>query len=137
MTFLKVTFYSFAAVAILTVSPSAYANSTNTQNPFLADAISDKSDLQYLRLFDVAALTHRGDRFLGSTRTATFYYKKGVKSFEKGDLEKAEQHFRAVLRADGSRGLDKATYHYLTNIKHKQGDSVQSKAYAQSYYNLN
>jgi len=141
MTILKATFYSIFAAAILTISSSPSSaqtstNATNTRNPFLADAVSNKNELQYLRLFDVRALPHRGERYLGSTRTATFYYKKGVKNFEKGNLEKADQHFRAVLRANGSRGLNKATYHYLTNIKHKQGDQVQAKTYAEAYCNI-
>jgi hypothetical protein len=141
MTLLKASFYSVAAAAVLSFSTSAYANNTfanatNTTNPFLAGAVPDKSNVQYLRLFDVSALPHRGERYLGSSRTATLYFKKGVKNFEKGNLDKAARHFKAVLRADGSRGLNKATYHYLTNITHKQGDEAQAKSYAQAYYNI-
>ena len=133
MKIMKATLFSLAAASLMTISANAQVS---TVNPFLADAPADKSNVQYLRLFDVNVFTDRGDRFLGSSRTATFYYKKGVKSFQKGKLEKADQHFRASLRADGSRGLDKATYHYLSNLKHKQGDELQSKKYAQAYYNL-
>jgi len=54
----------------------------------------------------------------------------------RGNLEKADQHFRDVLGADASRGLDKATYHYLANIKHKQGFEERSKNYAKAYFNI-
>lgn len=133
MKIMKLTLFSLAAASLLTVSANAQIN---TINPFLADAPADKSNEQYLRLFDVNVFTDRGDRYLGSSQTATLYYKKGVKNFEKGKLDKADQHFRASLRADGSRGLDKATYHYLSNIHHKRGDELQSKKYAQAYYNI-
>jgi len=89
-----------------------------------------------LRLFDVSAQPLKGERYLGSSRTATFFFKKGVKSFEKGNLEKADQHFRAVLRADGSKGLDKAVFHYLANISHQQGHEAKAKEYAESYYRI-
>jgi Tfp pilus assembly protein PilF len=124
-------------------APAAFANSsnatnaTNTTNAFLGHTPNKGSEIQHLRLFDVSALPQRGERYLGSTRTATLYFKKGVKNFEKGDLEKASQHFRAALRADGSKGLDKATYHYLVNIAHKQGDQVKTQEYAQAYSLLN
>ena len=134
MKIMKATLFSLAATSLLTVSASAQSNLTT--NAFLAGASKDKTDIQYLRLFDVSALPNRGERYLGSSQTATLYYKKGVKSFEKGKLDKADQHFRASLRADGSRGLDKATYHYLSNIHHKRGDELQSKKYAQAYYNI-
>ena len=136
MTFFKATFYALTAAALMTVPSAALANSANATNAFLAGVDNQRTDLQYLRLFDVEALPHRGERYLGSSRTATFFYKKGVKSFAKGNLEKADQHFRAVLRADASRGLNKATYHYLANIKHKQGFDEQSKTYAKAYYNI-
>ena len=139
MKILNLSLLAFTAAGLLTVSTAAQAqsaNPTNTTNAFLANAAKDKTDIQTLRLFDVSALPLRGERYLGSTRTATLFYKKGVKNFEKGRLDKAEQHFRAVLRADGSKGLDKATYHYLANIKHKQGDEVAYKKYAMAYYKL-
>jgi len=140
MTFFNATLTSLAAMSLLIVSTSAHAqstNATNTTNAFLANSAKGKTDVQTLRLFDVSAQPLRGERYLGSSRTATLYYKKGVKSFEKGKFDKAVRHFQAVLRADGSKGLNKATYHYLANIKHKQGDEAASKKYVQAYYNLN
>lgn len=139
MRILKATLGSLTAVSLLTLSTAATAqstNATNTTNAFLGNTPSKGSEIQHLRLFDVSAQPLRGDRFLGSSRTATLYYKKGVKNFDKGRMDKAAQHFKAVLRADGSKGLDKATYHYLANIKHKQGDETGSKKYAAAYYNL-
>jgi len=78
----------------------------------------------------------RGERYLGSSRTATLAFKKGVKNFEKGKLDKAARHFRAALRADGSKSLDKTIYHYLANISHKQGDETKVNEYAQAYHSL-
>lgn len=124
------------ALAFLALTSSAHASGLNTTNPRLDTGIQNHSEIEYLRLFDVSARTLVGDRFLGSSRTATLYYKKGVKNFEKGNLEKAEQHFRASLRAHGSKGLDKATLHYLVNVSHQLGDTTKAKAYAQDYYNL-
>ena len=112
-------------------------NATNTTNAFLGHTPNKDSEIQHLRLFDVSAQPLRGERYLGSSRTATLSFKKGVKNFEKGRLDKAAQHFRAALRADGSKGLDKATYHYLANISHKQGDEIKVKEYAQAYQRLN
>ena len=133
---------ALSTAIFLVVSPAANAranstNATNTTNAFLGHTPNKENTVQHLRLFDVSTQPLRGERYLGSTRTATFFYKKGVKSFEKGNLEKAEQHFKAVIRADGSKGLNKNTYHYLANINHKQGDVVAAKKYAEAYYNLN
>jgi tetratricopeptide (TPR) repeat protein len=145
MTLLKTVFVSLTTVSVLTLSPlmldgAAHANQVdngNTSNAFLSRAAVDDSSIQNLRLFDKSALPLRGERYLGSSRTATFYYKKGVKSFEKGNLDKAIRHFEAVLRADGSRGLDRATLHYLANITNQQGDAQATKKYVEAYNALN
>lgn len=135
---MKVIFYSIVTASVLSFATSANAQSSlATTNPFLASGIDNHQEVPYLRLFDVNAQTLTGERYLGSSRTATFFFKKGVKNFEKGKLEKADQHFRAVLRADGSKGLDKATLHYLANINHKQGNEAKAKEYAQAYYKIN
>lgn len=134
MTILKATLYSLATASLLMITPAAHADVTTSCLKETAP-LQDEACIQYLRLW--AASGARGETYIGSTRTATFFYKKGVKNFEKGNLEKADQHFKAALRADGSRGLDKATYHYLTNIKHTQGDELQSEKYAKAYFDLN
>lgn len=137
------TILTLAITAGLALAPAAFANppnatnATNTTNAFLGHTPNKNAEIQHLRLFDVSAQPLRGERFLGSTRTATLNFKKGVKNFEKGKLDKAAQHFRAALRADGSKGLDKLTYHYLANISHKQGDAVKVKEYAEAYSKLN
>ena len=139
MKILNASILALAAACFMTPPTAVQAqstNATNTTNAFLANGVNDKSDVQTLRLFDVSAQPLRGERYLGSSRTATLYYKKGVKNFDKGKLDKAAQHFRAVLRADGSKGLDKNTYHYLANIKHQQGDEAAYKRYAAAYYSL-
>lgn len=140
---LNTTIITLATIAGLALAPTVSANSsntanaTNTSNAFLGHTPNKGAEIQHLRLFDVSAQPLRGERYLGSTRTATLFFKKGVKNYDKGNLDKAAQHFRAALRADGSRGLDKVTYHYLTNIHHKQGDNVKAEKYAQAYFKLN
>jgi len=76
------------------------------------------------------------ERILGSSETATVYYRKGVSSFETGKFDKAAQHFRAALRADGSKILDKAAYHYLAIISGKQGDTTRTREYVEAYHSL-
>ena len=69
----------------------------------------------------------------GASETATFYYKVGVKQFEKGNLDKAERAFNSVLRADG---LNKQAYHYLALINLKQGNKEAAQKYTLSLNKL-
>ena len=129
MSVLKTACASLATLSFLTVAPSAFANTSKTA------AIG--------ATFDTAA--HPSSRhakghipvtFLGSSETSSFFYLKGVKQFEKGNLEKSEQAFRASLRAHGSKAMDRLTLHYLTNINHKQGDTHTAEKYAEAYFAL-
>lgn len=63
----------------------------------------------------------------GASETATHYYRVGVKKFEKGNLERAEQAFNAVLRADG---LNEQAHFYLAKIKMQQGDRTAAAKHA-------
>lgn len=55
------------------------------------------------------------------SETAGFYFKVGVNNFERGELDKAEQAFKAVLRANG---LNKQAHYYLAllNIEKERLD---------------
>jgi len=76
---------------------------------------------------------HTKSRILNGSSTASHYYRVGVKEFEKENLDKAENAFNAVLRADG---LDKEALLYLTKIKKKQGNTAQAKEYALAYHSI-
>ncbi len=65
--------------------------------------------------------------------TASFYYKTGVRHFEKGSLDKAEYAFKAVLRANG---LNSEANYYLARINQKQGDEARAFEYAKAYQGL-
>ena len=58
-------------------------------------------------------------RLSGASDTASFYYRVGVRQFEKGNLDKAEDAFNAVLLADG---LNPEAHYYLEKINTEQGD---------------
>lgn len=66
----------------------------------------------------------------GVSDTSAFYYKVGVKRFERGDFAKAEIAFNAVLRAKGSK---KNAHHYLALIHEKKGDLAAAARHAQAY----
>ena len=73
---------------------------------------------------------YNNGRLLDGSETATFFYRKGVKRFEDGKLDRAEEAFRAVLRADG---LDRLALHYLVIINDAQGDRATAEMYAARY----
>lgn len=76
---------------------------------------------------------HVGDRYFGSSDTATFFFKKGISKLEQGNLEKSAAAFRASLRAQGTDRLNKFTLHYLAYINQQLGNTEQAESYAQSY----
>lgn len=65
--------------------------------------------------------------------TASFYYKLGVKNYEKGDLIEAEQAFEAVLRA---KGLNQEAHHYLAFIAYKNNDDKKVEKHVKAYHGL-
>ena len=58
-------------------------------------------------------------RLSGASDTASFYYRVGVRQFEKGNFDRAEEAFNAVLLADG---LNQQAHYYLAKINIEQGD---------------
>ncbi len=61
--------------------------------------------------------------WLNGSSTANKYYRKGIRQFEKGNLKRAEEHFNAVLLANG---LNQQAHYYLAKINLKQGDKKQA-----------
>jgi len=130
----KTSLLTLATVSMLALSSPAFANHTNsmqTQSTIL------KTETPRLIFSSHFQFEHqKRERILGSSETATVYYRKGVSSFETGKFDKAAQHFRAALRADGSKILDKAAYHYLAIISGKQGDTTRTREYVEAYHSL-
>ena len=69
--------------------------------------------------------------FLDGSITATQFYKAGLNRYKKGKFDKAEESFKAVLRA---RGLNKQALFYLAKIKQEQGEIEKANEYTQAYY---
>lgn len=65
--------------------------------------------------------------------TASHYFRVGQAEFEKGNFEKAEYAFNAVLRA---QGLNKQANYYLAKIGQAQGDEAKARKYALAFHGL-
>lgn len=148
MTLLKSACYTIAAASILTFAASAHANSRGVHatprvvnaQPFVCPRVDNGIGRDFAltpqppQRFRTVNRLH--GNFLGSSSTSTFFYVKGVRNFEKGNLDKAEQAFQAALRADGSEAMDRLTLHFLTLIKDQQGNELAAKEYAEAYFAL-
>lgn len=130
----KTSLLTLATVSMLAVSFPAFANHTNSMQTQSTILKTETPRLIFSSHFQLEHL--KRERILGSSETATVYYRKGVSSFETGKFDKAAQHFRAALRADGSKILDKAAYHYLAIISGKQGDTTRTREYVEAYHSL-
>ena len=69
--------------------------------------------------------------YLDGSTTATYFYRKGVRNFERGNIEKAEKAFEAVLRTNG---LDRQAYLYLAKINAQKGDLNKTQKYTEAYH---
>ncbi len=136
----KTNLYTITAASILifAFAPAAYANnyggitsyngSSSTYNSYSSSSIRGQ---HFNPNFSGTAVK---PRILNGSSTASYYYRVGVSQFEKGNFEKAERAFEAVLRA---KGLNKQALYYLTQISEKQGDDAKLTKYAQAYDDLN
>ena len=71
---------------------------------------------------------YRSNRIiLDGSSTASHYYRVGVRQFEKGNFDKAEYAFNAVLRANG---LNQQAHYYLAKINMEQGDKESARKHA-------
>ena len=66
----------------------------------------------------------QGGQFYSST--SSYYFKIGIKRYERGALDKAEKAFEAVLRTND---LQKLSYLYLAHINAQQGERARTKIY--------
>ena len=127
---LKSASLTIAAFAVLSFASTASAYTlTSTTNGINIDIGTET------QIYNMTQ-GHEEDSLFGSSETATFFYKSGVKRFEDGKLDKAATAFRASLRAHGSKKMDKRTLHYLAYINQQQGNVAQAKAYAEAYMDL-
>ena len=121
-----------ALTATLAFSPATYANDPNSgPSTHIEFPASHVVGQDFNPAFSSSAVK---PRILNGSSTASRYYRVGVRQFEKGNLEKAEKAFKAVLRA---RGLNKQALYYLTQISAKQGDEAKLLKYNQAYHALN
>ena len=128
----KAIFHTLAIASILGLATTASASTSKTQAVRgVSVAPSGQVDLS-----GRYTPGHVGERLLGSSSTASFFYSKGVKNFERGNLDKAEQAFKAVLRAKGSKRMDALTLRYLIHINQQQDDKFASNGYKQAYLKL-
>jgi hypothetical protein len=133
MKLFKIACSTVASASFLAISPTAFANTGHITKTSVANGAAAPNI--FINNTN-AANGHVPVHLLGSSETATHFYKKGVKHFENGNLEKSEAAFKAVLRAHGSESMDKLTLHYLTLINDKQGDHFAKEKYAQAYFEL-
>ena len=137
MSFMKTACSSFAMMSIFALAPTASANSKPYSTSTFPQAIECTYNTAANHVGGDFLGEHKAITFPGSSKTASSFYRKGVKQFDKGNLEKAERAFEASLRAHGSKTMDQMTLHYLTNLNHKQGDTLAAKQYAEAYFALN
>jgi len=136
MKLLKTAYLTIASSSVIAIAPVAFANSGAISQASVANGATAENIFINQTNRSNGSNGHVPVYLLGSSETATRFYKTGVKHFEKGSLEKSEAAFQAVLRAHGSNSMDKLTLHYLTLINDKQGDPVAKEKYAQAYFDL-
>ena len=73
----------------------------------------------------------QGGQFYSST--SSYYFKIGIKRYERGALDKAEKAFEAVLRTND---LKKLSYLYLAHINAQQGQRELELKYTKAYYSI-
>lgn len=128
MSYSKIICLTLASTALLSFGSNAQANTRTSA----VNGVNIQPDLSPRN----NTLGHVADRFFGSSETATFYFKKGVNKLESGDLDKAAYAFRAALRADGTKKMDRFTLHYLAYINQQQGNEFAANRYSNAYINL-
>ena len=145
MSILKIACLSIAATSIIAFAPHAHANSFGTNGAYYGTGnISGFHGVSYSAP-TVPEATYTSVsrsvwplslRQLGGSTTATTKFARGLSQFEKGNLDDSAYAFRSALRANGSKEMDRLSLHYLTLISDKQGDEINTKKYAQAYFEL-
>ncbi len=124
----KLSICLIASASVMAFAPAAYANSTMT-----SVANGATVNMSVMPRSHEYSTGHKTVKLLDGSTTATKYFYSGLKKFEEGNLEDAENAFKASLRA---RGLDQQSLHYLVVINDKQGDDAKVAEYAKAYFDL-
>ena len=130
MTVFKTTFLALASTSLLALAPLASANYVGSGKTIQA---STSTGTGYTFGEIAGGITGGPVRstYLDGSTTATYFYRKGVRNFERGNIEKAEKAFEAVLRTNG---LDRQAYLYLAKINAQKGDLNKTQKYTEAYH---
>ena len=106
--------------------PNAYSGASHSYSGYTNNNVS--ADNRFRGAADSGSSSHRFNRIiLDGSSTASHYYRVGVRQFEKGNFDKAEDAFNAVLRANG---LNQQAHYYLAKINMEQGDKESATKHA-------
>jgi len=124
---------TIAAMAFAASVPSAFANSKTSAVNGAAGPLNNFTNNSNTA---TGHIPNTNSRYYSpnASSQANFFYKIGVRNYERGNFEKAEKAFQGVLR---TKGLDAEAYYYLTVISQKQGRQDDAVKYAKAFYGLN
>ena len=106
--------------------PNAYSGASHSYSGYTNNNVS--ADNRFRGAADSGSSSHRFNQIiLDGSSTASHYYRVGVRQFEKGNFDKAEYAFNAVLRANG---LNQQAHYYLVKINMEQGDKESATKHA-------
>lgn len=130
MTKLKASITAIAALSLsLCFSSLSYAQTVYSS----ADQVK-QGDLTHLGPLNSSIQSHKESPFGRIySSTSSYYFKVGVKNFERNNLDKAEKAFEAVLRTND---LKKQAYYYLAQINAKQNEQENVEKYIMAYHNV-
>ena len=129
MTVFKSTFLALASTSLLALAPLASANYVGSGKTIQESTFTGTG----YTFGEIAGGIKGGllrSTYLDGSTTATYFYRKGVRNFERGNIEKAEKAFEAVLRTNG---LDRQAYLYLAKINAQKGDLNKTQKYTEAY----
>lgn len=133
MTIFKTTLLALASISLL--APLASANYVDSGEPNFTTASIGAGSQPIPGGDRGGSGGDRGGspntRYLDGSSTATFFYRKGVRNFERGNMAKAEKAFEAVLRTNG---LDRLAYFYLAKINAQKNDFNSTRKYIEAYH---
>jgi len=115
-------------ITIVMLSVSSIATSAFASSPIASEASVPLYSSAYNLTTDI-----RQNTVGNGSETASFYYKIGVSSFEKGNLDKAEIAFEKVLLA---RGLNQQAHYYLAFIAEQKGDDRKVLEHVKAFHGI-
>jgi len=124
-----------AAISLsLTLSAASFADSPKSERA--ENGYSSEAELERGIFSDLGPLNGRivkPNSFSEASETASYFFKIGVKNYEKGNLDKAEKSFEAVLR---TKDLVQQSNYYLARINAKQGEDENVLKYVKAYHGI-